>query len=53
VNYALGPGINVDGEIGYTWVDTDLEAEDFSTTAPDGLDDYDALASGIGAAITF
>ena len=45
-NYALGPAINVDGEIAYTWLDTDPES-------PDGVDDYDALEIGIGTAITF
>ncbi|HEY3147675.1 MAG TPA: porin [Dongiaceae bacterium] len=45
-NYALGPAINVDGEIAYTWLDTDPES-------PDGVDDYDALEIGVGTAITF
>ncbi len=47
-NYALGPGIAVDGEIGYSWIDTDPEL--------DGLgidDDYDAVEIGIGTNITF
>ena len=26
VNYALGPGINLDGEVGYTWRDRDPES---------------------------
>jgi outer membrane protein OmpU len=46
-NYALGPGINVDGEVAYTWVDTEPEED------PSFLDDYDALEFGIGTAISF
>lgn len=45
-NYALGPGINLDGEIGYNWIDTDPEDDD-------GVDDYQALEIGLGTAITF
>jgi hypothetical protein len=45
-NYALGPGIDVDGEVGYTWLDTDPET-------PGGVDDYQGLEIGIGTAITF
>jgi hypothetical protein len=45
-NYALGPGIDIDGEVGYTWIDTDPET-------PDDVDDYDGLEIGIGTAITF
>ncbi|HSE74673.1 MAG TPA: porin [Dongiaceae bacterium] len=45
-NYALGPGINLDGEVGYTWLDTDPETAD-------NVDDYQALEIGIGTAITF
>ena len=45
-NYALGPGIDLDGSVGYTWVDTDPEAAD-------NVDDYDGLEIGIGTAITF
>jgi predicted porin len=45
-NYALGPGINLDGEVGYTWIDTDPETAD-------NVDDYQALEIGIGTAITF
>jgi hypothetical protein len=45
-NYALGPGIDLDGEVGYTWVDTDSDTID-------NLDNYDALEIGIGTAITF
>jgi outer membrane protein OmpU len=45
-NYALGPGIDIDGEVGYTWIDTDPETAD-------NVDDYDGLEIGIGTAITF
>jgi predicted porin len=45
-NYALGPGIDLDGEVGYTWIDSDPEAVD-------NVDDYDGLEIGIGTAITF
>jgi hypothetical protein len=45
-NYALGPGINLDGELGYTWIDTDPET-------PGGVDDYQGFEIGIGTAITF
>jgi predicted porin len=49
-NYALGPGINVDGEVGYTWADTDpeLDEDDIGIN-----DDYDAVEIGIGTNITF
>lgn len=47
-NYAFGPGINIDGEVAYTWVDTDPEgAQSFFA------DDYDGLEIGIGTAIAF
>ncbi len=48
-NYALGPGINVDAELGYTWIDTDPE----DTVGGDDLDDYNGFEFGIGTAITF
>ena len=47
VNYALGPGINLDGEVGYTWRDRDPE----SLLETD--DDYDGLELGIGTALSF
>jgi predicted porin len=46
-NYALGPGINLDGELGYSRMDT--EGEDFG----DGNDNYDSFEIGIGTAFTF
>ena len=49
-NYAFGPGINLDGEIGYTWVDTD--PEDGTVDGTD-VDDYNSLEIGIGTNITF
>jgi predicted porin len=45
-SYALGPAINVDGEIAYTWLDTDPESVN-------GVDDYDAVEIGIGTNIVF
>ncbi len=53
VNYVLGPGINVDGEIGYTWVDFDDELEKLNPGLPDHFDDYQAFEIGIGTSITF
>ena len=50
-NYALGPGIDIDGEIGYTWVDTDPKTAPRS--AATDVDDYNALEIGIGTNITF
>jgi len=50
--YLLGPGMNLDAEVGYTWIDTDPEAEVVSSGGDD-LDDYQALELGIGATITF
>jgi predicted porin len=48
--YALGPGINVDGELGYTWIDTDPEA---GTVGGTEVDDYQALEIGLGTNFTF
>ena len=45
-NYGLGPGIDLDAEVGYTWIDTDPEATD-------GIDDYQGFEIGLGTAITF
>jgi predicted porin len=51
-NYAMGPGINIDAEIGYTWVDVDQNGD--SSFGQDEADDgYDALEIGIGTNITF
>jgi outer membrane protein OmpU len=50
VNYALGPGINVDAELGYTWIDTDPEIE---TLGAPFSDDYQSLEIGVGTSITF
>ena len=52
-NYALGPGINIDGELGYTWVDFDDELEDLNPGLPDNFDDYQGFEIGIGTSITF
>jgi outer membrane protein OmpU len=50
-NYAMGPGIDIDSELGYTWVDTDPEGG----VNGDGeeIDDYQAFEIGIGTNITF
>ncbi len=49
--YALGPGIELDGEVAYTWTDTDPE----NAKTADGIeiDDYDALELGLGTTLTF
>jgi predicted porin len=48
-NYELSPGIDLDGELAYTWSDADPEsAPDFS-----GFADYKALEFGTGIAIEF
>jgi outer membrane protein OmpU len=49
--YALGPGIELDAEIAYTWVDTDPEGGE----AADGtnVDNYDAVEIGLGTTLTF
>jgi predicted porin len=49
VNYALGPGINLDGEVGYTWRDRDPESLPLDETD----DDYDGVEVGIGTALSF
>jgi hypothetical protein len=48
-NYAMGPGINIDAELGYTWIDTDPEAD----IDGDDIDDYQAFEIGLGTNITF
>lgn len=47
VDYDLGPGINIDGEIGYTWTDADGNTN-FATG-----NNYDAVELGIGTTFTF
>jgi hypothetical protein len=53
-NYALGPGINIDGELGYTWVDESGSGAVF-TSDDGGVQDgsYSAFEIGIGTNITF
>ena len=46
-NYALGPGIDLDAAIGYTW--QDVSGPDFD----EADDNYDAVEIGLGTAITF
>jgi hypothetical protein len=57
-NYAMGPGINIDASIAYTWVDVDEDG--LSTFGGDAaevgdgfFDNYNALEIGIGTNITF
>jgi outer membrane protein OmpU len=45
-NYAMGPGINIDAEVGYVWTDSDPEAAD-------DFDDYQAVEIGLGTNFTF
>ncbi len=47
VNYNLGPGIDLDGELAYTW--QDVSGPDFDESA----DNYDAIEIGLGTAISF
>ena len=49
VDYVLGPGINLDAELGYTW--RDFDPEDENTFATD--DDYDGLEIGLGSSLRF
>ena len=53
-NYALGPGINIDGELGYTWTDESGNGAVF-TSDDGGVQDgsYSAFEIGIGTNITF
>jgi predicted porin len=53
VVYALGPGIQLDAELGYTWVDTDAEFENAIPGGIEDIDDYQAFEIGIGTNITF
>lgn len=52
VTYLLGPGMLLDAEVGYTWIDTDPEADFFSDQGND-VDDYQALEIGLGTTIVF
>ncbi len=45
--YVFGPGISIDGELGYTWTDSDGN-DDLAEA-----EDYDAFEFGIGTAIEF
>ena len=52
-NYAMGPGINIDAEVAYTWVDVDGGDDANTTFGGQEFDGYDALEIGIGTNITF
>jgi len=49
-NYEMGPGINLDASIGYTWVNIS-GAEDGSDA--DAQDNYDAFDIGVGTSFSF
>ncbi|HET6157568.1 MAG TPA: porin [Dongiaceae bacterium] len=49
-NYAMGPGINLDAEVAYTWAD---ESGGGARFADETLNNYDSLEIGVGTAITF
>jgi predicted porin len=49
-NYAMGPGIALDGSLGYTWTDTDPED---GTLGGTGIDDYNSFEIGLGTNFTF
>jgi len=49
-NYAMGPGIALDGSLGYTWTDTDPEE---GTLGGVGIDDYQSFEIGLGTNFTF
>jgi predicted porin len=46
-NYTMGPGIALDGSLGYTWQDVSGPAFD------DSNDNYDAFEIGLGTNFTF
>jgi hypothetical protein len=48
-NYAMGPGISLDGTVQYTWADGDSNS--FGTDKAHG--GYDAVSFGLGTAFTF
>ncbi len=50
VDYVLGPGINLDAEVGYTWRDFDPEADPDSFATDD---DYQGLEIGLGSSLRF
>jgi predicted porin len=47
--YLLGPGMNLDAELGYTWLNADDGFELFGVQA----DGYDAFEAGLGATLIF
>ena len=52
VDYVLGPGINLDAELGYTWRDFDPEIEDQFGSGT-GDDDYAGFEIGLGSSLRF
>jgi hypothetical protein len=49
-NYEMGPGVSLDAELGYTWVDVSGAADGSDA---DNADNYDAFEIGVGTAFTF
>lgn len=45
-NYAMGPGIDIDAELGYTWSDTNADNSEIH-------DNYDSFEIGIGSVLRF
>ncbi len=50
--YRLGPGVQIDGELAYTWNDADPEDFDNISVAED-VAEYEGFEFGIGTVITF
>jgi hypothetical protein len=46
-NYQLGPGVDLDAELGYVWF------KDTGDAADEGSDDYSAFSAAIGSKLTF
>ena len=48
--YAIGPGVEIDAGIGYTWIDIEGAADGSGAETQDG---YDAFDIGVGTSFTF
>ncbi|HTO64461.1 MAG TPA: porin [Bradyrhizobium sp.] len=46
-NYAMGPGVSLDAELGYTWF------HDSGSDVPDNRESYHAFSVAVGSAFTF
>jgi outer membrane protein OmpU len=51
LTYLLGPGISLDAEVGYTWTQSDADADELDLFGD--VSEYEALELGMGALITF